>query len=284
MKKTIFLTLLLNFYVTNLYSQGFERSIDQLLYDASFEGNLASIKSLLTKGANPNAKSSVGGGTILKGAAAGTKNIEVLETLVKAGAKANEKDENGTTALSSIGDGGLPYFKFFIEHGCDVNEQGIRANGKYKGIKMMSPLHFAASTGDKELVLYLLSKGAKTDSTFGPKNLSAEDLAKKKNHVDIVKIIQNATKKEVAAEPPVSKLQLKPEEKMVVLENPVLASFRELGKTSYLKQFCGDKSWKQDYSKEIGIQDQIPKEQLRNSFKKGWEEGEILAKENRPKC
>jgi ankyrin repeat protein len=105
------------------------------------------------------------------GAAAGSTNIEVLETLVKAGANPTEKDENGTTALSQIGDGGLPYFKFFIEHGSDVNEQGIRANGKYKGTKMISPLHFAASMGNKELVLYLLSKGAKTDSTFSPKNL-----------------------------------------------------------------------------------------------------------------
>lgn len=194
-KLIIFLCFVASF---KILAAGFEREIDQRLYDASFQGNVTEVKALLLKGASANAQSSVGGMTPLMGAASGTTNIEVLKILVKGGADIHQKEENGQTVINNIGVGGLPFLKYFIELGANPNEQGIRSSGKNKGLKMMSPLHFAVAEGNEEMVKYLLEKKANPNLTMGKAHLKPIDLAKKMGHSKIVKILEAASLKRLA--------------------------------------------------------------------------------------
>ncbi len=180
------------FFSLKSLAAGFEREIDQKLYDASFQGNIKEIQTLLSKGANPNAQSAVGGMTPLMGAASGATDIEVLKILVEGGADIHKKDENGQSVINSIGPGGLGFVKYFIGLGADPNSQGVMANGQNKGLKMMSPLHFAVAEGNDEMVSFLLKAKANPNLTMGKSNLKPIDLAKKRALGKIVKTLEDA--------------------------------------------------------------------------------------------
>jgi uncharacterized protein len=112
--------------------------------------------------------------------AAEVNNLDVIKTLVEAGADPKITTERGTTALIMASGAGtdvqreraneerataVDTAKFLIEHGVDVN-----AKGDYG----WTALHAATYQGMKDLIEFLVSKGAKIDQMdeFGQTPLS----------------------------------------------------------------------------------------------------------------
>ena len=191
-------------------------SLHRVVRDSDYGINLAGkdailtvVKSLLKHGANPNARLSqdkekaaeeIKNGNvaiegkrtavtvdeiILQGAtplflAAEVNNLEVIKTLVAAGADPLIASERGTTPLMMAAGAGtdvqrerepeerataVETAKFFVEHGADVN-----AAGQYG----WTALHAAAYQGLNDVIEYLVSKGANIDQKdeFGQTALS----------------------------------------------------------------------------------------------------------------
>jgi ankyrin repeat protein len=191
-------------------------SLHRVVRDSDYGINVAGkdailtiVKSLLKHGANPNARliqdkekaaEEIKNGNvqiegkrsavtvneiILQGAtplflAAEVNNLDVIKTLVDAGADPLIATERGTTPLVMAAGGGtdvqrerspeerataVETAKFLVEHGADVN-----AAGQYG----WTPLHAAAYQGLNDVVEYLVSNGAKIDQKdeFGQTALS----------------------------------------------------------------------------------------------------------------
>jgi uncharacterized protein len=191
-------------------------SLHRVVRDSDYGINLASkddiltiVKSLLKHGANPNVRLSqdkekaaeeIKNGNvaiegkrtavtvdeiILQGAtplflAAEVNNLDVIKTLVAAGADPLIASERGTTPLMMAAGAGtdvqrerepqervtaVETAKFLVEHGADVN-----AAGQYG----WTALHAAAYQGLNDVIEYLVSKGAKIDQKdeFGQTALS----------------------------------------------------------------------------------------------------------------
>jgi len=170
---------------------------------------LAVVKSLLKHGANPNARlnqdaakaaEEISNGNVqvyekrtavttteivLQGAtplflAAEVNNLDAIKVLVEGGADPNIATERGTTALMMASGAGtdvqrerpdeeravaVETAKFLVERGADVN-----AAGQYG----WTALHSAAYQGMKEVISYLVGKGARIDEkdSFGQTPLS----------------------------------------------------------------------------------------------------------------
>jgi ankyrin repeat protein len=191
-------------------------SLHRVVRDSDYGINLAQkdailtiVKSLLKHGANPNARlvqdkekaaEEIKNGSvqiegkrtavtvdeiILQGAtplflAAEVNNLDVIKTLVAAGADPLTPSDRGTTPLMMAAGAGtdvqrerepeeratsIETAKFLVEHGADVN-----AAGQYG----WTALHAAAYQGLNDVIAYLVSKGAKIDQKdeFGQTELS----------------------------------------------------------------------------------------------------------------
>ena len=191
-------------------------SLHRVVRDSDYGINLAAkdavltiVKSLLKHGANPNARlvqdkekaaEEIKNGNvqiegkrtavtvdeiILQGAtplflAAEVNNLDVIKTLVAAGADPLIASDRGTTPLMMAAGAGtdvqrerepeervtaVETAKFLVEHGADVN-----AAGQYG----WTALHAAAYQGLNDVIEYLVSKGAKIDQKdeFGQTALS----------------------------------------------------------------------------------------------------------------
>jgi len=191
-------------------------SLHRVVRDSDYGINLAGkdailtvVKSLLKHGANPNARlvqdkekaaEEIKNGNvqiegkrtavtvdeiILQGAtplflAAEVNNLDVIKTLVSAGADPLIASDRGTTPLMMAAGAGtdvqrerepeerataVETAKFLVEHGADVN-----AAGQYG----WTALHAAAYQGLNDVIEYLVSKGAKIDQKdeFGQTALS----------------------------------------------------------------------------------------------------------------
>jgi uncharacterized protein len=176
---------------------------------AAKDGILTIVKSLLKHGANPNARlvqdkekaaEEIKNGNvqiegkrtavtvdeiILQGAtplflAAEVNNLDVIKTLVAAGADPLIASDRGTTPLMMAAGAGtdvqrerepeerataVETAKFLVEHGADVNTAGQYG---------WTALHAAAYQGLNDVIEYLVSKGAKIDQKdeFGQTALS----------------------------------------------------------------------------------------------------------------
>jgi len=200
----------------NLVDANGYTSLHRVVRDSDYGINLAGkdailtvVKSLLKHGANPNARLSqdkekaaeeIKNGAvaiegkrtavtvdeiILQGAtplflAAEVNNLDVIKTLVDAGADPLIASERGTTPLMMAAGAGtdvqrerepqerataVETAKFLVEHGADVN-----AAGQYG----WTALHAATYQGLNDVIAYLVSKGAKIDQKdeFGQTALS----------------------------------------------------------------------------------------------------------------
>lgn len=185
------------------------RDSDYGINPASKDAVLTVVKSLLKHGADPNirltqdkekAAEEIKNGNIqqaerrsavtvneiiLQGAtplflAAEVNNLDVIKTLVEAGADPVLATERGTTPLIMAAGGGtdvqrersleerataVETAKFLVEHGADVNTPGQYG---------WTALHAAAYQGMNDVIEYLVSKGAKIDQKdeFGQTALS----------------------------------------------------------------------------------------------------------------
>ena len=118
------------------------------LITAVLAGNSRQVISALRKGANANAR--YRGRTLLLWAIQ-AGHLNVVKTLVHAGASLEKKDNEGFTPLDqAVGENNLKVVKFLIEAGANVN--GCCSNGR--------PLHTASAWRRPKIVKILLAHGA----------------------------------------------------------------------------------------------------------------------------
>jgi ankyrin repeat protein len=92
------------------------------------------------------------GYSALMRAAKNNKNPEMITTLLKAGAKLNDRTRDGMTILMAAASGNTPeVVSAILDAGADINECDVLGR---------TALMWAARTGNPKTVLYLLEKGA----------------------------------------------------------------------------------------------------------------------------
>ena len=125
------------------------------LYVAAGEGNLELVQELLNKGARAD-EVYINGATALQ-AAANTNNADLVKLLLARGAKVNVSEENqgGTALCDATTNGNLAISNLLLAHGADVHLTGAMKR---------TPLHFAASSRNVQLVQTLLNRGASADA------------------------------------------------------------------------------------------------------------------------
>ena len=122
------------------------------LHWAAFHDDLVLVKALLAAGANPKAATREGAITPLFMACT-NGSAAVIEELLKAGADANEKNANGTTALmTAASSGSVDGLRVLLDHGADIQAKES-AHGQ-------TALMFAAALDRTAAVKFLLSRAA----------------------------------------------------------------------------------------------------------------------------
>jgi ankyrin repeat protein len=167
------------------------------------------MKALLARGADPNARLTrqlwyTGYGFELEGLdpagatpflrAAEVADVDAMRLLIAAGADPNIQTTEGVTPLlAAAGDGfhgndaivvpagRMPAIRFLVEEcKADVNARdekgGETTSILHTNTRAYTPIHAAAARGDNEMILYLVSKGARVD-LVGKNGLTAADMA-----------------------------------------------------------------------------------------------------------
>jgi ankyrin repeat protein len=147
------------------------------LFLAITHGDLASVESLLARGADPNAQSSLGDTPML--AAAGSRQAPMVEALLRAGAKLDAPTLYGTALTGAAAGGSAPVIKLLLARGADVHAQ--RPDG-------ITVLMYAALNGDPEIVRDLLSRKADVDAKDGD-GAAALTYAARNGHVDAGRVL-----------------------------------------------------------------------------------------------
>ncbi|WP_375316768.1 ankyrin repeat domain-containing protein [Wolbachia endosymbiont (group A) of Opomyza germinationis] len=123
------------------------------LHLAAFNGYSDVVEYLIKKGAKVNLKDR-NGYTPLHWAAS-NDHLKIVEYLIKKGAKVNLKDRNGYTPLHwAASNDNLKIVEYLIKKGAKVN---LKDRNGY------TPLHWAAFNGYSDVVEYLIKKGAKVN-------------------------------------------------------------------------------------------------------------------------
>jgi len=95
------------------------------LHDAAGAGDIERVRSLLSKGADVNAKNDFDGGTPLQ-IAADNGHIDIVEVLIASGANVNATNSDGMTPLHKVFFGGyLNIAELLISKGADVNAKDL---------------------------------------------------------------------------------------------------------------------------------------------------------------
>lgn len=149
-------------------ARGYDKKLDAPLLAAVSAGDASGVKSLLERGANPNAFRPIGDGThshtALMLAAENGKSLDTLKALLESGADVNatsatkSRREPGTTALmlavrpdiklATTGATPLELVKVLVEGGADVNA----ADETGTSVLM--------SAGNADTIAYLIERGA----------------------------------------------------------------------------------------------------------------------------
>jgi ankyrin repeat protein len=107
-----------------LLSSSQERPIDQRLYEALAKSDVARVKQLLDKGADPNADSANGWRPLISLDTSSTKCVDIAKLLISHGANVNYRQPGqGWTPLTSALNGGGPpeLVRLLLSQGADAN-------------------------------------------------------------------------------------------------------------------------------------------------------------------
>jgi len=180
MNRIIFISLIILFS-NSLFGQ---TQNDLNLIKAAYDGNEATVTSLLTKGANVNATDAEGYTAIIYASAYGY--VEIMKKLIAKGADVSKLRNDVNPVFAAVNNNNTVALDLLIAAGADIN--CIDING-------YTPLMFAAQEGYIESVEYLISKGAKIDAENNDGH-TALSIATQNNFNDIVDfILQNNPKK-----------------------------------------------------------------------------------------
>lgn len=161
---------------------GSAEDVNDDLLSAAFKGRTETVKALLAKGADPNAKDDIGQSALIGAARNG--HSDTVSVLLAAGANANDRlHSTGWTALTlAAGKGHLNVIKTLLENGAEPN-----IKDKFGKTALM----WAALNGHDMVVKALLSKGANPHAKDSS-GKSALTLAKMKKHSHTAKVLEKA--------------------------------------------------------------------------------------------
>ncbi len=198
------------------------------LADAVIEKDTAIIIQLLQSGVDINTQHPSSGTTVLMIASSYYYFDDMVDFLIKNGAKVNLRDSEGKTALLWASSNSLENAKILISSGAKVNEAAndgmtpflqstlgvssgkvpiemcellrkkganINASLQRKSAMGWTALHYAVVNGDIELVRYLIKHGANVNKATGEGSTPLY-LAKVGGNEAIIKILKNAGAKE----------------------------------------------------------------------------------------
>lgn len=155
------------------------------LFNAAKNGDLLRVKTLFTKGADVNAKTSYGLTALMLASQEG--HLDVVQVLLAKGAGVNVKSYNGGIALMLASEEGhLDVAQVLLAKGAEVNAK--RNDGATALIQ-------ASQNGHLEVVQALLAKGADVNAKTNDGG-SALDVAKAGGHADIEALLIQAGAKE----------------------------------------------------------------------------------------
>ena len=139
-----------------------------LLVAAGTYGTLETVKLLLQKGAEVNVVDS-GGFTPLN-AAANVDNTAIAKLLIEKGANLEAKTsigQVGTALMGAAHNGNLELIRLLLAHHADLNAISAESDGNVKNgpvaVGNLTALHFAVANGSAEAVKLLLDAGAPVD-------------------------------------------------------------------------------------------------------------------------
>ena len=143
---------------------------------AAHKGHHSIVSQLIANGANVDKKNGVGRTPLL--VASEERHLEVIEKLLSAGAKVNEPDEiyNSTPLLCAVFNRYTKVTYLLLDYDADVTKQDDSGR---------TALHFAAETGQLEVVDILLNKGAKVNIA-DKHHRTPLVLSALKNHYDVM--------------------------------------------------------------------------------------------------
>jgi ankyrin repeat protein len=168
---------------------------ETLLFLATKNGDLESVKELINAGADVDANNDEyghGGGVTGKKAlmeASRKGHLEIVKELIVAGADVNAKDSSGFTALMFASEGGkLETIKELINNGADVNQKAPWGSSPViiASERLYSSLMLASAGGHLESVKELIRAGADVNFKDNP-GPSALIVASSYNHLEVVK-------------------------------------------------------------------------------------------------
>ncbi|MEW6350719.1 MAG: ankyrin repeat domain-containing protein [Thermodesulfobacteriota bacterium] len=128
--------------------------LDEQVLAAANRGDLAQVRRLLDKGADPNAKDAIG--NMVLGEAAFSGNLDLVKFLIDQGSDVKAKRPDGQTVLMCAAIGGNPQVvRLLVEMGLDVNAK--TSGGE-------TALMWASMGGRLEAVKYLLENKAELNA------------------------------------------------------------------------------------------------------------------------
>jgi ankyrin repeat protein len=123
------------------------------LIKAAWDGDLEIIKTLLAAGAKVNAKATDTGETALINAVS-NKHTEIVEVLLAAGADLSVKNRFDFNALTiAVAANNQDLAALLLDHGANVETE----------TSTLTPLMFAASGGNVDMIRFLVKRGAKVN-------------------------------------------------------------------------------------------------------------------------
>jgi len=154
-----------------------QEKLTESLHNAIMGGDINRIKSIISKGADVNAKNRQSWTSLHTALWYG--NNEMVELLISEGADVNAQDNSGNTPLHFAAmKGNSDAVNLLIEKGANID---AKTNAE------QTPLMFAADYDHKEIVELLISKGADVNAQAG--NDNALSLARRKNRNEMVDLL-----------------------------------------------------------------------------------------------
>lgn len=158
----------------------YSQDLNSDLLRAAEQGNTASVKALMSQGADVNAKSKDGWTALMFAATMG--HTEIVKTLLAKGADVNAKSKDGWTALVCAAvEGHTKTVEMLLAKGADVN-----AKNKHGYTALMG----ASLKGHLEIVKALLDKGASV-AVIEKDGHTALTLAALGGHIRIVQVLRD---------------------------------------------------------------------------------------------
>jgi ankyrin repeat protein len=147
----------------------------------AFSGKMDWVRFCLKHGADPN-RNVISDGLRPLACAAGTGDMEMVDLMLEYGARL----EGSYALVEAALFGHMEIVKHLLAMGADIDEVGIEGPPGDEGYQYMgSPLHHAATHGLTEIALFLINARANV-RLMDPMGRTAEDLALKNNHTEIL--------------------------------------------------------------------------------------------------